>query len=156
MCDFTSRCSAVVLIILFSQNIYAENTSHDTGNNLEHDRELCPAGDNLSTKHVKPRAFSTENIDNTEISADFTKSSRDGSTSLDGNVVIEQHLLRITADHADYDKQQDVLTFSGNVHIDTDSLSLEADAGTVNLDDTGKRGKFNDIKFFIPDSNMKG
>ena len=163
MCDSTSRFVAVLFIILYSQNIFAEDINHDTdsvtegaGHKLEQEQNLCPVENKASIKHVKPRAFSAETSDNTEISADFTQSSSDGSTSLDGNVVIEQHLLRVTADHADYNKQQDVLTFSGNVQINTETLSLEADAGTVNMDKNGKQGIFNNIKFFIPDSNMKG
>ncbi len=163
MCDSTSRYAAVFFIILCSQNILAEGiindanpATTDTEKKPGQARNLCPAEDKTPVKHVPPRAFSAENSANTEISADFTKSSRDGSTSLDGNVVIEQHLLRVTADHADYNKQQDKLTFSGNVHINTETLSLEADTGTVNMDDTGKKAEFNNIKFFIPDSNMKG
>lgn len=163
MCDSTSRYVAVLFIILHSQNIFAEDINHDTdsatvgaGHKLEQEQNLCPVENKASIKHVKPRAFSAENSDNTEISADFTQSSSDGSTSLDGNIVIEQHLLRVTADHADYNKQQDVLTFSGNVQINTETLSLEADAGRVNMDKNGKQGIFDNIKFFIPDSNMKG
>lgn len=163
MCDSTSRYAAVFFIILCSQNILAEGIINDanlatidTEKKPEQVRNLCPVEDKTSIKHVPPRAFSAENSANTEISADFTKSSRDGSTSLDGNVVIEQHLLRVTADHADYNKQQDKLTFSGNVHINTETLSLEADTGIVNMDSTGKKAEFNNIKFFILDSNMKG
>ena len=163
MRDTTSRYVAVLFIIFSSHNILAENIDHQTNtiateidNKSELQRNLCPTTDNTAIKHVPPRAFSAENTGNTEISADFTRSDSDGSTSLDGNVVIEQHLLRVTADHADYDKQQELLTFSGNVQINTETLSLAADSGTVNMDDTGKKGKFNNIKFFIPDSNMKG
>ena len=163
MRDTTSRYAAVFFIIFSSHNILAENIDHQTNaiatevdNKSEQPRNLCPATDNTAIKHVPPRAFSAENTGNTEISADFTRSDSDGSTSLDGNVVIEQHLLRVTADHADYDKQQELLTFSGNVQINTETLSLAADSGKVNMDDTGKKGKFNNIKFFIPDSNMKG
>ncbi|NOR43705.1 MAG: LPS assembly protein LptD, partial [Gammaproteobacteria bacterium] len=124
------------------------------------DLSFCQAKDSSATKYVKPRIFSPEDIDNTEISADYTSSSDDGTISLDGNVVIEKHLLRVSADHAHYDKQQEELEVSGNVHIDTERLSLDADSGTVNMntasEDDETKGHFKNIRFFIPDSNMKG
>ena len=81
-----------------------------------------------------PREFPADRIDYTEISADYTQTSSDGTTSLDGNVIIEQHQIRVTADHADYNTSSEVLNFRGNVHIDTMSLSLDADGGTISLD----------------------
>ncbi len=151
MCGFSSHYISVFFIIFFvssSPNVIAETSSHNT--------DLCPAEDTASSKYFKPRAFSAENIENTEISADFTQSSSDGSTSLDGNVVIEQHLLRVTADHAHYDKQKDLIKISGNVHIDTETLSLDADTGTFNMKNAETQGEFHDIRFYIPNSNMKG
>jgi len=111
--------------------------------------------------HTEPPSFSLDKISNTEISADFSQSDLDGSTSLHGNVIIERHLLRITADHANYDRQKDELFFSGNVHINTENMSLNADSGIVstnqnNTKKTSAIGEFNDVKFFIPDSKMKG
>ena len=89
---------------------------------------FCQAKDIAAAHHNEPKTFSAEELDNTEISADFTRSSNDGITSLDGNVIIEKHLLRVSADHAHYDKQQEELEVSGNVHIDTERLSLDADS----------------------------
>jgi len=160
-CEKKSHCAGLLLFILASQNLFADDTATiQTERSSIPDISLCPAQSSSTTKHVKPRTFSPENLGNTEISADFTESSSDGSTSLDGNVIIERHLIRVTADHADYDKQKDEIHFSGNVHIDTESMSLEADGGTVNINRTDSedstQGNFNNIKFFIPDSNMKG
>ncbi len=156
-CGITSHYASLLLLILASQNLMADPASSQTS---ALDTSLCPVTDNAATKHLKPRSFPEENIGNTEISADFTQSSNDGSTSLDGNVIIERHLIRVTADHADYDKQKDEIHFSGNVHIDTENISLDADKGNVNISKTGTdkstQGTFSDIKFFIPDSNMKG
>jgi len=144
--------TCLFFIALVSQNIFAESISQNSANT----EELCTVEDTAATKHIQPRAFPPDKLGNTDISADFTKSSADGSTSLDGNVIIEQHLLRVTADHAHYDKSQDLLQFSGNVHIDSENMSLDADAGEVSMNNTSKQGNFNDIKFFIPNSNMKG
>jgi len=161
MCGKISRYANVLFFILFSQNLFSETTAPLVSTT---DTSLCSTEDSAAAKYVKPRAFSTESQGNTEISADFTQSSNDGSTTLDGNVIIEQHMIRVTADHAKYDKQQDIINFAGNVHIDTANMSLDADSGTVSIspaDATGgtessTQGKFNNIKFFIPDSNMKG
>lgn len=134
-----------------SQDILADTTTEQNPRLTEN--TLCPVIDSAATKHVKPASFPSGN---TEISADFTQSGSDGSTSLDGNVVIERHLLRVVADHAHYDREKDKLNVSGNVHIDTESLSLDAVGGTVDMEKNSTQGNFNDIKFFIPDSNMKG
>ena len=141
-----------------SQNILAdtEKNSFSNSNSLN----SCQTKDNAATKHSKPRKFSPNEINNTEISADFTQSGNDGSTSLDGNVVIEKHLLRVSADHAHYNSQQEELQVSGNVHIDTETLSLDADSGTVKMNsnsgNNSSQGDFKNINFFIPNSNMKG
>ncbi|MCK5395027.1 MAG: LPS-assembly protein LptD [Gammaproteobacteria bacterium] len=164
MCEKSSRYNSLLFIsgILFltlgSQNTFADTGNNTLSNNLN--LNLCRTEDSAATKHTRPRIFSSEDINNTEISADFTQSSSDGSTSLDGNVVIEKHLLRVSADHAHYDRQKEELQVSGNVHIDTEKLSLDADSGTVNMNITSEinntQGYFKNIKFFIPDSNMKG
>jgi LPS-assembly protein len=166
MCENFSHYAGVLLIcsallsFSVSQNVFADTATQKPAQATRPDINLCPSGNSTTTKYRQPRAFSIENIENTEISADFTQSSSDGSFSLDGDVIIERHLLRINADHAHYDKQKDFLQLSGNVHINTKSLSLDADTGTFSMITTGdqdsKQGKFNNIKFFIPDSNMKG
>ena len=149
---------SIFLLTLTSQNIFADTEKDNLSNNI--DLSFCQAKDSSATSYKKPRAFSSEDINNTEISADFTQSSNDGVTSLDGNIIIEKHLLRVSADHAHYDKQQEELEVSGNVHIDTERLSLDADSGTVDMNttsgDDGTKGHFKNIRFFIPDSNMKG
>jgi len=160
MCGKISRYASVLFFILVSPSIFADTSSAPANQKSAIDLMLCPTDDSATPKHVQPRAFNKESIGNTEISANFTQSSNDGSTTLDGNVIIEQHLIRVTADHAKYDKQQDKINFSGNVHIDTINMSLDADSGTVDINKTGAdnntQGNFNNIKFFIPDSNMKG
>ncbi len=166
MCEKFSHYTAVLFIFStllgtsLAQNVSAESATQEPAQTTRPEINLCPAKSSITTKHLQPRAFSIENIGNTEISADFTQSGTDDSISLDGNIVIERHLLRIAADHAHYDKQKDILQVSGNVHINTTTLSLEADTGTVSLttpgDQESKQGEFHNIKFFIPDSNMNG
>ncbi len=148
---------SVITLTLFSQVISAGLVELDTS--------LCPVQSTASIRHTPPPIFSEENIGTTKIGADTTQSGADSSISLDGNVVIEQHNLRVSADHAQYDKQQDALQVSGNVHIDSESMSLEADSGTIIISNNGSEEKpantkrtshFSNIKFLIPDSQMKG
>ena len=115
--------SSVLFSTLISQNVLAVSAEQDK-TETSPPINLCPVESEAATKYTPPRAFATENRENTEISADKTQSSSDGSISLDGNVIVERDLLRVTADHVDYNKQKNTLHFSGNVHIDTESLSL--------------------------------
>ena len=155
-----SRYVYLLLLIPVSQNIFAVTAEPQPGQKSTPDLSLCPAKYETTKTRIEPRAFSIENRGNTEISADFTESSTDGSTILDGNIIIERHLIRVTADHANYSKTNDEITFSGNVFIDTENISLNADGGTISINNTdpGKKtqGRFNNIIFFIPDSNMNG
>jgi len=154
-----SATSVLFSALIFSQNIFAVTAEQHTTKSTP-PINLCPVESETATRYIRPRAFATENSENTEISADTTQSSSDGSISLDGNVIVERDLLRVTADHVDYNKQKNTLHFSGNVHIDTEALSLDAEAGAVSMgasnESASKQGKFTNIKFFIPDSNMKG
>lgn len=154
-----SRAITILFLFVISQqNIFAETLQNTSS--ITPAKNLCPASDSLSAQHTQPLLFSPADSDNTEITADSTESNKNGDLSLDGNVVIEQHLLRITADHVNYSKQTDTLALSGNVHVDSKSISLDADTGTVNMAKTKAqettRGKFNDLQFLIPNSNMKG
>jgi LPS-assembly protein len=165
MCRIFPHRVGLLLFILISQNSIADSADlqddpQQASQPLKPGTYLCRDIDTSAAKHVKPRAFPLDEQDNTEISADFTTSTSDGSSSLDGNVIIERHLIRIKADHANYSKSDDELKFSGNVHIDTESMSLDAEGGTVSINKEGAAdrtsGEFNNIEFYIPDSNMKG
>lgn len=153
-----------ILMTLVSQNSYAGSnekiSSPVSEKQLPATLDLCPVKNFTATRYIKPRAFSKKNIDNTDISADFTESSSDGMISLDGNVIIEQNEIRITADHADYNKQNNEIRFSGDVHIDTEDISLDTDEGKINMSEKSttdpSKGTFYNNTFFLPDSKMKG
>jgi LPS-assembly protein len=164
MCDKSTHLPTGYLTALIAGLILLSDTSspaianEDSANSYHH---LCPADDGASSRYVAPREFPQDKIDHTEISADYTQTIRDGTTSLDGNVIIEQHQIRVTADHADYNKNDELLNFSGNVHIDTMSLSLDADGGTISLgasesNKDNNQGSFDNIRFYLPETNMKG
>jgi LPS-assembly protein len=152
--------AALILGTINIQSAYAINTYRPPTVNNKSDPSLCPITKDTGIQFFKPRAFPEKTINNTEISADYTQSSSDGKTSLDGNVIIEKHRLRISTDHADYDRQSDQLNVSGNVLINTETMSLKADGGTISMDSNndsgGKSGSFNNIQFTLPKNNMKG
>jgi LPS-assembly protein len=160
MFENISRYVCLSFCIITSQNVSADIVDPQSSHVTIPDITLCPEKYETAITRVAPREFPADERDNTQISADFTETSRDGSTSLDGNIVIERHLIRVTADHANYNKQDDEITLSGNVYIDTQNMSLNADSGTVSTNgedtDNGAQGKFNNIVFFIADSNMNG
>jgi LPS-assembly protein len=160
MFEHISRYVYLSLFLIASQNVSADIVDPQSSPVNIPDITLCPEKYETAITRVAPREFPADERDNTQISADFTETSRDGSTSLDGNIVIERHLIRVTADHANYNKQDDEITLSGNVYIDTQNMSLNADSGTVSTNgedtDNGAQGKFNNIVFFIADSNMNG
>ena len=160
MFENISRYACLSLFIITSQNVSADIVDPQSSQVTIPDITLCPEKYETAITRVAPREFPDDERDNTQISADFTETSRDGSTSLDGNIVIERHLIRVTADHANYNKQDDEITLSGNIFIDTQNMSLNADSGTVSTNgedtDNGTQGKFNNIVFFIADSNMNG
>ncbi len=110
--------------------------------------------------HRPPRAFRLDSIQNTEISADSSRSGADGSITLKGNVIIERDLLRIASDHASFNKQKNTLQLTGNVQIDSANMTLHATSGNINLDadkhPQNTLGQFHNIKFLIADSTMKG
>lgn len=160
MCNLASHRAVILFSLILSS--YATTGFCDSLNPAPPDepdtaiRNLCPVNESDAISYSPPRFFSDDEIDNTEISADRTESSSDGATTLDGNVIIEQHLLRVTTDHAHYDKNADTIDVKGNIHIDTLTLSLDADVGSVSITESGKQIEFSNVKFFIPDTNMKG
>jgi LPS-assembly protein len=164
-CESTTHFARTIIFSILLTASFTLNSIADAGADKQQSttdpkESLCPAPTSAEIQYFRPRSFSAEEIDNTEISADHTQSSNDGSASLAGNVIIEKHLLHIEADNAYYDKKGDRLEVSGNVIIDTDTLSLHAGSGSVEMGPTDNQGRsqatFKDIQFIIPDSNMKG
>ena len=131
MFERISRYACLSLFIITPQNVPAEALDPQSSQVTIPDITLCPEKYETAITRVAPREFPVDERDNTEISADFTETSRDGSTTLDGNIVIERHLMRVTAEHAKYNSQDDEITLTGNVYIDTQNMSLNADSGTV-------------------------
>jgi len=145
--------SITLLTALLSPSAFAEDETPGAS--------VCTAAELSSgINYQRPDAFPQEEIDNTRISADYTRTDNAGTTTLSGNVIIERHLLRLSADSASYNRDDEQLTIEGDVHIDTESMALEAGSGSIDISSTeaGKKqnATFIDIRFLIPDSRMKG
>ena len=158
MCNSTSCWSRIILNIFITLQFvlhisvaYAENIKPA----IDLKSPLCSTS-NIAEKYLPPPVFPKETLENTEISADFTQSSKEGVTTLGGNVIIERNLLRIKADHVQYDSKQDIVEISGNIHIDTEALSLDASSGSININDTKSQGSFTDITFLLPNKKVNG
>ncbi|MDT8281201.1 MAG: LPS assembly protein LptD, partial [Gammaproteobacteria bacterium] len=168
MCEKSSHYAhaffIVITISMALQSSHADTSekisSSDSEKPLPVSLDLCPVKNFTATRYIEPRSFAKNNIDNTYISADLTESSDDGTISLDGSVIIEQDAIRITADHADYNKQDNKIRFSGDVHIDTEDIALDTDQGEIIMGEKNatsrSQGTFFNNSFFLPDSNMKG
>ncbi|HEB82213.1 MAG TPA: LPS-assembly protein LptD [Gammaproteobacteria bacterium] len=148
-CKTTALRSTAVVLLFLSPTVIADSRTASSA------PELCPPPGKAAPLHTPPPVFPVDSRENIEISADKTTSSSDGSTRFIGNVIIEKHLLRMRADQAAYNKPEEKLSISGDIHIDTPSLSLDASRGSIDMTDDN-RGVFTDIRFYIPQSNMKG
>ncbi len=76
-----------------------------------------------------PPVFPAAASQQTLISADFSRTEKNGSTRLRGNVVMERDALRVSADEMRYDRRTETITASGRVHVD--SRDMAADAGRL-------------------------
>ncbi len=110
----------------------------------------CTSIDLTAPRHQPPPLFSAQNIHNTFISADYSHTHKNGSTILEGDVIIKKNQLRIFSDKAQYSQKKDFLQATGHVHIDTVSLSIDATKATFSLSGTNKQAVFNHTKFIIP------
>jgi LPS-assembly protein len=136
-----------VFLFSFSSNALSEESTKNIPSN-------CAANNESSTKHFKPPIFEVGKQDHTKISADATRTDKQGSTELTGNVVIEKHELRISADNASYNQDSKDIEISGKVHVDTKTMSFDADQGTV----SNEKGStsFNEVQFFAHETGMRG
>ena len=104
--------------------------------------------------YQSPPVFSEDTRSNIDISANKTLTGKDGSSTFEGDVVIERHELRITTDIARFDNSKREVSVYGNVHLDTLSMSIDAESGRFFLDN--RNAEFNNIRFFMPETRLRG
>jgi LPS-assembly protein len=136
-----------LLVFSFSSNVISKELAEDIPPN-------CAQNNEHSTRHFSPPVFEVDKQDNTNISADTTRTDEKGSTEFEGNVVIEKHELRITANKASYNQDSREIDISGKVHADTNTMSFDADSGK--LSNEKKSTVFRKVRFFIQKDGMHG
>ena len=118
------------------------------------DEDYCAAKYPSITSYQPPPFFEESRRENIDISANKTLTDKAGSSTFEGNVILERHELRIRADIASLDNTNREISVSGNVHLDTTAMSIDADNGRFFLDN--KNTEFSNIKFFIPETRLRG
>jgi len=114
---------------------------------------LCPSSSS-SFDYTPPPTFTSDKLNETNISAEQVQSINHSNSEFTGNVVIERHKLRLLADIVSHNKDTQQIKLIGNVHADTESLSLSADHGWFNL--KNNTGELIDSKYFVPGSQFSG
>lgn len=116
--------------------------------------DYCDARYPSISSYQAPPDFPEDRRDKIDISADKTLSGKDGSSTFEGDVIVERHELRVRADSARFDKSSREISVQDNVRLDTIGMSLTADKGRFFLDD--KNTEFTNIDFFIPETRLRG
>jgi len=111
-----AQISCSIGLLFFSSTIFSQPG----------DACQIPSG---SFNRQAPPTFSKDELDNVNISADQTLSDSKGNSTFQGNVIIEKHELRISADSATYSPTTEDININGNVHVDTNSMTINADIG---------------------------
>ena len=133
--------SLIISALFFSTAVLAQTNTQ------------CPAQTDLVV-HRAPPVFEQHELENINISADQTRSDSQGNSTFSGHVVIEKHQLRITADEVSYQPDTKHIDIKGNVHVDTNSMSIDADLG--NLSSEKQASSFQGVKFQLNKNNMRG
>ena len=116
--------------------------------------DYCAARYPFITSYQPPPYYAEGRRDKIDISADKTLSEKDGTSTFEGDVILERHELRIRADSAKFDKSQREISVAGDVRLDTTSMSLTAESGRFFLDNNDT--EFSNIDFFIPETRLRG
>jgi len=114
---------------------------------------LCPLS-SLQLNYNRPPTFASDKRQETNISAEQVQSIDNANSLFSGNVIIERHKLRLLADEVSHNKDTQQIELTGNIHADTESLSLSASHGWFNLQQN--TGELIDSEYFVPNSQFSG
>ena len=131
-----ARTSCSIGLLFFSNSVFSQSNA------------ACEIPSN-SFSHQAPPTFPKDELDNVNISADQTLSDSKGNSTFQGNVIIEKHELRITADSATYSPTTEDININGNVHVDTENMTINADIGLFSK--TKKQTFFKGVEFQVND-----
>ena len=114
----------------------------------------CTPSNSSLLNYSPPPNFSTENIDEVNISAEQVQNVSKSTSSFTGNVIIERHQLRLRADQIIHNRESQRLELMNNIKADTKNMALQADSGWLNLETS--EGELKDSLYYIPDAHLTG
>ena len=115
---------------------------------------LCPAINATQNKYRPPDIFPEEQREEIRISARQVENTAGDISIFSGDVLIEKNLLRIQADRAEFNRNQQKLELLGNIHIDGEGIGIGASDGWLDLNENS--GAFNNTEYFLPDAHFRG
>ncbi len=116
--------------------------------------DSCPVDNEPAITYTPPREFAKDIRSTTDISAQQVKNTDKSISTFSGDVVIEQHQLRLQADSVSHNRSTQKLQLDGNIHIDTKNMALGANSGWMNLGT--KESEFHDSIYTIPATGLTG
>jgi len=114
----------------------------------------CPVDSYSAIRYKAPPEFTGDLLDTTDISAQQVQNVAKSISTFSGDVLIEQHQLRLQADTVTHDRQTQRLQLDGNIHVDTKNMALSASSGWVNLQ--SKESEFRNNTYYIPEASLTG
>ena len=145
---FNRHCFYSTLLLVWPSLLWGIDKGADNGLPI-----LCPSS-STSLNYSLPPSFSSDKLDETNISAEQVQNINHSNSAFTGNVVIERHKLRLLADKVSHNKNTQQIELTGNVHADTENLSLSANRGWFNL--RNNTGELVDSEYFVPGSQFSG
>lgn len=116
--------------------------------------KLCPVPEDSPYSYSPPPVFEEGNREQTRLSAEQVKNIDNSNALFSGDVLIERHLLRLRADKVLHNNETQQLDLTGNVHADTENMSLNATSGWLDLESNA--GELMEGKFTLQDSQLSG
>jgi len=114
----------------------------------------CPVNSYSSIMYNAPPTFTADRLDATDISAQQVKNVDKSISTFSGDVLIEQHQLRIKADEVTHNRQTERLQLKHNIHIDTKNMTMNASSGWMNLQT--RESEFTGSTYYLPESGLSG
>ena len=145
---FNRLCFYSILLLIWPSLLWGIDKIPDNGV-----LALCPSNSTLLNYNLPP-IFPSDKLDETNISAEQVQSINNLHSAFTGNVIIERHKLRLLADEVSHNKDTQQIELIGNVHADTENLSLSANRGWFNL--RNHTGELIDSQYFVPGSQFSG
>ncbi|MCK5002581.1 MAG: LPS assembly protein LptD [Gammaproteobacteria bacterium] len=150
---FPSTHKKSVALISFARTACSIGLLFFSSSAFSQENESCSTLSD-SVTYQAPPVFTEKDLGKINISADQTRSDSQGTSTFQGNVVIEKHELRITADKAAYNQNTEDISIDGNVHVDTTNMAIDADLGRLSKEK--QSSFFEGVEFQISKDNMRG